>query len=111
MPTKRALDEDVFLFNASGPDFDIDRAVTDHEYLFDFIRKISKIPDLQFGEVKTLATYRFVFSAICMGLCRVYNKSCWQQDRTTSAWWIRSERVEYSSREVRYLSQHAYLTR
>ncbi|EIM90564.1 uncharacterized protein STEHIDRAFT_90412 [Stereum hirsutum FP-91666 SS1] len=56
--TKRAFEEDVYLFFATGPGIDVERAVADREYLLDLIRKKTRIPDLQFGEIKTLATYR-----------------------------------------------------
>lgn len=66
MATKRAYEEDVYLFFAVGPGIDVDRAAVDQEYLFELIRKKSRIADLQFGGVKTVATYRFALYVLVM---------------------------------------------
>lgn len=64
LPTQRALDEDVYMFRASGPGLDVERAMVDHEHLFEFLRKTTKITDLEFGDVKTLNNYKYVHSRL-----------------------------------------------
>lgn len=59
VPTKRALTENVFYAVVNGPKLDVARALDDPEILFNFIRDITKKPELDFGEIKNLSSYRF----------------------------------------------------
>ena len=58
MPTKRSIDEDVYFCGATGPGIDVDKAIADQEYFLSHIKKMTRISDLQFGDVKTLYSYR-----------------------------------------------------
>lgn len=60
MPTKRALDENIFYMALTGPNIDADRAVVEKEYFFDCVRRLLSNPDIQFGEAKSLYSYRCV---------------------------------------------------
>lgn len=61
IPTRRALDENVFYILAAGPNIDAERAAVDKEYFFACVRRLSSNPALQFGEVKSLYSYRWVY--------------------------------------------------
>lgn len=58
LPTKRAFTEDLFFCVCMGNPGDMEKAVNDKEYLVDFIRKVSCRPELDVGEVKSVALYR-----------------------------------------------------
>lgn len=61
VPTQPSKTEDVYWFSASGPNFDVEKAVSDHEYLSQYMYGISKHPDLKIMDVKELKSYRFIF--------------------------------------------------
>lgn len=58
IPTQRAADENIFYMMVTGPSVDAEKAGVDKEYFFTCARRLSSKPDLQFGDAKSLYSYK-----------------------------------------------------
>ena len=52
-------DPELFFIGTFGPDLDPARAVSDVEYLTQYIRDVSKRPEIKINRVSTLADWRY----------------------------------------------------
>ncbi|TFY57158.1 hypothetical protein EVG20_g8650 [Dentipellis fragilis] len=51
-------DENIFFLACFGPNLDYVRALTDHDYLREFMYNLSHLPDLKLGKVESVGDYR-----------------------------------------------------
>lgn len=65
-----------------GPDLDIAKALEDPKIIFNFIRNITKKPELEFGEIKSVWSYRFALLRPPLAFFPVFMVSSYRPNNT-----------------------------